>query len=264
MKFLKYKDKKIAYQIDGKGFPVVLLHGFCEDSSMWDEFIEDLVGQYQIIRIDNPGFGKTDVWERITVEEIASIVKYVLDELEIKKCILIGHSMGGYIALAFAEKYQHYLNGLGLFHSHPMADTAAKKLDRQKSIDFINRNGHAIYVKQLIPKFFAPNAAQVSSRLVDKLIVKASQYNVKGITAALETMKNRKEKTHVLKELDCPALFIIGGKDNLIPSKASIDQTHLPEIASIHILAEIGHMAMFEDRKTSVKIIKEFIEFCHS
>ncbi|HHH50144.1 MAG TPA: alpha/beta fold hydrolase, partial [Saprospiraceae bacterium] len=67
MKFLNYKDKKIAYQIDGKGFPVVLLHGFCEDSSIWDEFIEDLVKSYQIIRIDNPGFGKTDVWEEITI-----------------------------------------------------------------------------------------------------------------------------------------------------------------------------------------------------
>lgn len=132
MNFITFQRKKIAYQLQGKGTPVVFVHGFCEDSMVWDEFIPEIVAAgYNVLTLDLPGFGESEVVQDASVEVIADVINAVLVELQLSNIILIGHSLGGYVALAFAKKYADKLIGLGLFHSQPYADSEEKRKSPQ-------------------------------------------------------------------------------------------------------------------------------------
>ena len=263
MKYIFFQEKKIAYSSEGKGTAVVFLHGFCEDSSVWDEFKLDLLEEkYRVICIDLPGFGNSEVLSNISVETSAEIVHSVTEQLNIEQIILIGHSMGGYVSLSFAKKYPNKLLGLGLFHSHPYADSPEKKAGRQKGINFIKRHGHVLFVKQLIPNLFAKNFVNSNAFLLEKLSYKATGYSSEGIINALESMKNRPDQAEVLENIGCPVLFIIGKKDTAVPEAFSMDQTHLPSVASVHVLEKVGHMGMFEARKQCQLMVRQFAEFC--
>jgi len=259
MSSIKFQNKKVGYQVQGKGTPLVFLHGFCEDSRMWDDFILKF-NQFKVIRIDLPGFGASEIQEEHSIECMADCVKAVLDHLKIKKMVLIGHSMGGYVSLEFAKKQQEQLIGLCLFHSHPFEDTEEKKKNRDKGIDFLRRNGPIHYVKQVIPSLFAYDFSKGYQFEVNKLLYNAAQYTSKGIIGALNAMKNRKDNAAVLEEITCPVLFIIGKEDIAIPLEISLKQTYLPQIADIHILNSIGHMGMFEAKRQTTKILKNFIQ----
>lgn len=259
---INFNNRKVNYLIEGRGQVLVLLHGFCEDSSMWDDFIATF-SQNKIIRIDLPGFGQSESMEKPTVEVMAEIVKEVLDFLEIKKCTLVGHSMGGYVALAFAKKYESNLDGLGLFHSHPYADSLDKKSNRFKSIEFIRKNGHIHFIKQLIPKLFPVSFLSSNRFLINKMVHRASSFSSEGIIGGLEMMMNRPGQSEVLRKINCPVLFIVGREDEVIPMENSMNQTALPALAHIHILDNVGHMGIFEATKQTQKIIKEFLSFLH-
>lgn len=263
MKFINLENKRIAYQSKGRGPAIVLLHGFCEDSSIWDEFKTDLLEEkYRVICIDLLGFGDSDTIENASIEKMADIVAQVVDHLGLEQFILVGHSMGGYVSLAFAENNADKLLGLGLFHSQPFADSEEKKNGRQKSIDFIQQHGHILYVKQLIPKLFAEKFAKSQAFLVDKLIYRASKYQSAGIVNALKAMMQRPDRSKVLETFSKPVLFIIGKEDEAIPAENSIAQTHLPAQGSIHLLDKVGHMGMFEAKKQTQKILRQFVNFC--
>ena len=260
MAFIRFEDKQIHYNVVGKGSPVVFLHGFCEDSRMWKDFTTDF--SQQIITIDLPGFGKSELLDQLSIEGMAEIVIEVLNELEIDKCILLGHSMGGYIGLAFAEKYADRLIGLGMLHSHPFGDTEAKKENRRKSIEFVKRNGAILYAKQFVPKLFAPNFVGSNNFLINRLIFEASKYNVNSIIANLEAMMERPDRSDVLKNINCPVLFIVGKLDQIIDYEMSKDQITMPQVASIHILPKVGHLGIHEASRQTEEMVEDFIVFC--
>ena len=259
---INFKERKINYSSRGKGAPIVFLHGFCEDSSVWDDFISVFKSK-KIIRIDLPGFGGSEPMTNPSVELFADVVKSVLDHLEIRKCTLIGHSMGGYVSLAFAKKYESSLNGLGIFHSFPYADSEEKKAGRVKSIEFIKKNSHFHYVKQLFPNLFPSAFLSSNNFLVNKMIHRASSFPQAGIIGGLKLMMNRPDNSDVLKKINCPVLFIIGKDDEVVPFDKSMEQTALPDVAHIHVLEGVGHMGMFEATKETRKIIKQFVKFCY-
>lgn len=263
MKHTKFNDHRIYYTSKGKGPAVVLLHGFCEDSRIWEDFRVDLIEEkYRVICIDLPGFGQSEVIPDITISGMADAVAAVLKSLKLEQVVLIGHSMGGYVSLAFAEQYPELLAGLGLFHSQARADSDEKKAARQKSVDFILRQGSALYVKQTIPGLFAPKFSSSNTFLIEKLTFRASRYEPEGIVAALHAMKNRPDRSVVLEQVQCPVLFIIGKLDTAIPEENSMAQTHLPQVADIHILEKVSHMGMFEATKQTQSIVRQFVKFC--
>ena len=263
MERIVYKGKNIAYQVSGRGIPLVLLHGFCEDSRVWENFSE-LINDCKTIQIDLPGFGQSDLAEQQSMEQMAESVKFILDHLSIEKCILLGHSMGGYVNLAFAKKYEHRLLGLGLFHSHPYADTEAGINNRNKSIQFIQRNNHILYIKQLIPKLFSHNYASDNNFLVNKLIHQSITYSSETIIQTLKAMRDRSDQSTILSKISCPVLFIIGKKDNVISLERSLEQTYLPSVSVIEILPKVGHMGMYESPKKIAKKINNFVQFCNT
>jgi pimeloyl-ACP methyl ester carboxylesterase len=265
MNTTNYKAHSIAYTQEGKGIPIVLLHGFCEDSRMWEDFLPDLLEEgFQVIRVDLPGFGQSAVIPKVSIEGMAHAVLAVLEELQVGPVVMIGHSMGGYVGLAFARLFPQLLSGLGLFHSHPYADTPEKRAERQKSVDFIKRQGHVLFVKQMIPNLFAPNFARSNAFLLEKMAYRASHYQSEGIIAAQQAMAQRPEETATLKALEAPVLFIIGKEDQTVPADQNTAQTVLPTTASIHILPRAAHMGMFEARKDTQLMVRQFADFCSS
>ena len=131
---------KLAYNEMGQGNSVVLLHGFCETKEIWKAYEKKISENFHLVAIDLPGFGKSDLTiEENTIESFADQVFKLLQFLDITKATIIGHSLGGYIALALAEKYPKLVTGLGLFHSTALADDQARKDSRDKSLTFIEK-----------------------------------------------------------------------------------------------------------------------------
>jgi pimeloyl-ACP methyl ester carboxylesterase len=265
MKTLTFRGAKLAYNIEGKGFPVVLLHGFCADSRLWEDFKQDLLEEhYRVVTIDLPGFGSSDVVPEVSIAVYAEAVLAVLEEKKLSEVIVIGHSMGGYTALALAALAPERLKGIGLFHSHPYADSEEKKEARYNQIAFINRQGHQLYVKQLVPKLFPPTYAQTNAFDLDKIIHRAARYAAEGIIEGLKSMASRPDYSEVLRTFSKPVLFIVGEDDEAVPKEASEQQLALPARASIHVLEKTGHMGMIEKRRKTQLMVRQFVDYCLS
>lgn len=262
MQHIDHQGKSLSYYFSGEssGPVVVLLHGFCEDSRMWDDWLKLLPNSYRYLRIDLPGFGNSELTDHLSIESMADAVHAVLDSEGIGKCVLVGHSMGGYVSLAFAEKHAEMLNGLCMFHSQPFADTAEKKEARLKSVEFIERNGHVVYVRQLIPKLFAYDYSKGYQAEVNRLIFHASKYNPEAIIAALHAMRQRPDRSEVLKNIQCPVQFFIGKLDAAVPFENSLAQSYLPNVADIQINPNVGHMGMFEAPRKTAKAFRSFLK----
>jgi pimeloyl-ACP methyl ester carboxylesterase len=262
MPFTNFNQQPLFYTTQGEGFSLVLIHGFCEDASMWAEFMQPFLADYQVITMDLPGFGKSEVQAKHTILNYAEAVKTVLDCLNIQNCVMIGHSMGGYTALAFAELYPNYLKGLGLFHSHPFADSEEKKKNRKKTIQFIQKHGNAPFLGQMIPSLFTNHFAKANKNLVDKMIDDATAYPESGIIGALEAMINRPNCAAVLENIDVPVLLIVGKEDEAVPYSSSLEMSSLAKVTDLQIIENIGHIGMFEAKEKTQKIVLDFLRFC--
>lgn len=258
MPILDWQDGQINYTDEGRGTAVILLHGFCESIAVWDDWQEELIEEgYRVIRIDLPGFGASTASAR-QISEYSAAVAVVCQKAKLKKAVCVGHSMGGYIGLDLAEKSPPWLIGLGLFHAHPYADNAEQQQARFKSIDFIERNGHVHYVKQLIPRLFARDAGTSASFRRDLLILRASRSGAKHISNALHAMANRKDYSDWLSNYPKPVLFINGLKDPIYTEQQRQNQLALPRVADVCILPRAGHMGMIEEARETQRAVRHF------
>lgn len=256
--------RRIAWLASGKDLPavpLVLLHGFCEDSALWAPVLPQLRG-IPTVRIDLPGFGASQAPLASGMAVYADAVCAVLNELGIDRCVLIGHSMGGYAALEFARQHPERLAGLGLMHSHPYEDTPERKENRRRGIAMVQARKKHLYVAQLFPGLFAPAFAQAHPEVVERLIRNGRRQSVAGIATALQSMIDRADHTDTLRRMPCPALFLLGELDSIIPPAQGLAAAALPPVADVHLLPGIGHMGMFEIPGRSAEIISNFWQFC--
>jgi pimeloyl-ACP methyl ester carboxylesterase len=195
------------------------------------------------------------------VEALAQSVATLLDQLAIQQCILIGHSMGGYIALAFAEKYPDRLIALGLFHSTAYPDNEEKKTARRKSIEFIRNNSSAAFIRQSIPNLFSGYTRENNPDLIDDVVSRYSGFSPDSLIAYYEAMIARPDRTAVLRQFAGPVLFIIGQADAVIPMEQVLQQSHLPAVSHIHIIENAGHQGMLEAPDRSNTILHSFLNF---
>jgi len=254
--------RKIFYRVLGNGKPVVFIHGFGEYGEVWKyqkHLMESLTDKFKFIIPDLPGSGKSDMVEDMSIEGMAEVVKAILDHESIKNCTVIGHSMGGYIALAFAEKYPEFLNGFGLFHSSAYPDTEEKKATRRKGIQFINEHGAFEFLKTANYNLFSQLSKDKMPGLIDEFISRSRNFKAEALVSYYEAMMQRPDRVASLKNLKIPVLFIAGKYDNAIPLNDILEQCHLPEISYFHILAESGHMGMMEESEKSNKILNDYL-----
>lgn len=257
-KFIRYNNTSICYKTTGNGQPVVLIHGFAEDSSIWDLQVASLKNKFLLILPDLPGSGRSAFINKtgIRIEDYAEIIKSILNAENIGKTVMIGHSMGGYITLAFAEKYPQMLSAFGLLHSSAYADNAEKVETRKKAIEFIRKNGTTAFLKTSIPGLFYDKS---NSAPVDALIDKGSTMLPEALIQYYEAMIARPDRTKILKETNLPVLFIIGEHDQAVPFKQSLEQCHLPHCSHISILRESAHMSMIEETQKVNEILRNYL-----
>jgi pimeloyl-ACP methyl ester carboxylesterase len=259
-KFITYNHKNIYYRKYGSGKPVMLVHGFGEDGTIWNNQIAALQNHYLLLIPDLPGSGKSEMLteNNISIADYAEVLKAILAEEKISECSMLGHSMGGYIALAFAEKYPEALNGLGLVHSTAYADTDLKITTRKKAIEFIQANGSQAFLKTSTPNLFFDKAKNKTA--IDNLIAEGENFSQAALVQYYNAMIGRKDTTAVLKNFGKPILFIIGQYDQAVPFADSMQQTYLPSYAFIHILRSSAHIGMLEETDKTNKILASFLQ----
>ena len=246
-KIFTYQSSKIFYRTVGAGKPVVLIHGFAEDGDVWKNQIEFLKDHFYLIIPDLPGTGKSAMVNDMSIEGMAVVIKAILLNEQTETCCMAGHSMGGYIALAFAEKYPALVTSVGLVHSSAFADNEEKKANRLKSIEFVKKNGAYEFLKAVITDLFTEAWAATNPEIVDRQIEKSKDFTDEAIIAYYQAMINRPDRTHVLKSFPKPILFIIGEHDKAVPFEQSMQQCYLPNLSYIHILRNSAHMGMLEE-----------------
>jgi len=256
-----FRGGKLNYEIEGSGLSVMLVHGFTEDRQIWEPFLSGIKKKYQWILPDLPGSGESPYNESLsTLKDFAEALYAIIENENIQEFVLIGHSMGGYISLSFAEKYPEKIKGLGLFHSSSYPDSPEKKEAREKSIQFIQKNGGAPYVEQAIPGLFSEGFKAEHPEQISKLIDRYANFSVQSLVQYLEAMKQRPPTTMVLKSINKPVLFIIGEEDKAVSVKDQLEQCYLPRISYIHILTQTAHMGMIENTSLCNKLIDRFLE----
>ena len=233
---------------------VVLLHGFGEDSSVWSGFVPFLQKDFYII---TPDYARLSNLK--SVEEYADFVYEKIVKKGVEKCVMIGHSMGGYIALAFAEKYPEMLNGLGLFHSTSFADSEEKKAARTKNIDFIEKNGAEAFIKTSTPNLYAEAFQKHHPEIIEKHIEYASKLPKEALMAGMKAMRDRPDRRQILKSLRCSVMFIIGEMDESVSPQDAKSQIMMPKYFSSSILNDVAHMGMVEEPEECLKFV---IKFC--
>ncbi len=258
--FAEYKKVKVRYSDTGKGRVLVLLHGFLCSHEVWSESIKKLSKKFRVIAVDLPGHGETpSIGYYHSMELLAQSVKAVLDKAGVRRYVIAGHSMGGYVALAFAELYPENVSGLCLFHSTSYADSEEKKKERERVIALVKRE-HKHYVAEVITSLFAPENISKIPDEIEKLKVIAGKITKQSIINSLEGMKERKSRDMILKFAAFPVLFIIGKKDTVINYETMYPQMGLCKYPSVLMLETSGHMGFYEAPKETVKELLKFTD----
>lgn len=259
--YIHYNGGKIYYSDTGEGEIVVLLHGYLETSDIWAGFAKKLARKFRVISVDLPGHGLSKVYsENHTMEFMAGAVKVLLDNLNIKKIFLTGHSMGGYVALAFIELYQDMLKGYCLFHSHPFADTAATVEKREKEIKVVRAGKKYLLYPENISQMYADANLDRFKEELQRSKDIASTIRDEGIIAVLNGMMNRPSRLKLMEAGKVPCLWILGKLDNYISCEAMQQRVNLPANAKVVVLESSGHMGFIEEEDLSVRVMTDFIQ----
>lgn len=258
MKSLLYKNIKISYNDQGKGTVIVLLHGFLENQTMWNEFLPELSKRNRVITIDLLGHGATECLGYVhTMEDQADMVHHVVLEMKIRKAIFVGHSMGGYVALAFAELFPEFMKGLILMNSTSRADSEERKTNRDRAIKAVKKD-YTTFVRLSIANLFSEDNRTKLTHEIELVKLEALKTPLQGIIAALEGMKIRNNREVLLHTTSYPKLLILGRKDGVLNYQENISQIDNTNVGLISF--PDGHMSPIENRDEALKTILDFIK----
>nr|WP_316928312.1 alpha/beta hydrolase [Galbibacter marinus] len=255
---ITYKGTSVYFTDQGQGSTVVLLHGFLENSTIWDAVIESLVGRYRVVSIDLLGHGNTGCIGYVhTMEQMAEAVKAVLQWLKLRRVSIIGHSMGGYVALAFAEAYPDQVKALVLANSTARADSPERKANRDRAIEMVKKD-HKTFVRMGISNLFRPKNRKLFSQEIKILKKEALKTPLQGIVAALEGMKTREDREILLHFTPFAKMMILGKKDPVLKYVEVIDQLQNTSVKLIEFAD--GHMSFIENKVEFIEEINIFLK----
>ena len=254
----------LYYRRTGKGPAVVLIHGFPESGTMWDNIVGELSSSFTLIIPDLPGSGNSKLDHNASIDQMAVSVKAILDREGINKAVIAGHSMGGYVALAFADLYPERTSGLSLVHSIQLADDDEKKKVRTKSIELIQKGAKSSFISQMVPNLFSDAFKRSDPKIVEEQVAQAMKMEAKSMVNFYYAMMNRPDRTNVLDKAIFPIQWIGGINDNLISYKKILAQSHRSGINFVSFYNNCGHMSMFEAPERLSKDLREFVSYCNS
>ena len=257
-KTIEYKGVDVVYSHIGSGQPVVLLHGFLEERSMWDSYAAKLSSQFNVISIDLLGQGESGSTGYVhSMEEQAAAVATVLFTECIEKCTIIGHSMGGYVALTLAEKQPDLVEGLVLFHSTAFPDSEDRKKDRERVISLVQRSKR-VYINAVIPSLFAEELHDDLKPEIERLINIANGFSDQGIIANIRGMMERADRNSVLKNGSFRKMIVQGELDSVISIDDAKKMAEFDSNILLEIVRNISHMGHLEAPEKCFELISKF------
>lgn len=258
MNTFTYKNTVINYSDSGKGNTILLIHGFLEDSNMWIDLTSHLDKRFRVIAVDLLGHGKSDCYGYVhTMEDQADMLFALISELRLRKVSLIGHSMGGYIALAFAELYPDNVRSLILLNSSAQPDSEERKINRDRAIDVVKKNSTA-FIRMATQNLFDSEAHNLFADKIEAFTQQALKTPLQGIIAALEGMKVRIDREALLHFSPYPKLIIASENDTIIPLNDIKNQ-----VAGAEVTFEIipgGHVSTIEQSDIVADLIFSFLK----
>lgn len=259
--YFQFRGGKINYSDSGTGSVIVLLHGYLESSRVWNGFAERLALRYRVISVDLPGSGLSDVYDEVhTMEFMATAVKELINSLSLEKVCLTGHSLGGYVTLAFLEQFPEMLSGYCLFHSAPFADTQETIDKRNREIEIVRMGKKNLMYPDNVTRMYAPSNLEKFSEALQISKEIAAEICGEGIIAVLNGMIRRPSRQELMESGKVSCLWILGTMDSYIPYETVVAKVKLPSNAKLVVLEKSGHMGFVEEEDNSVKIISAFME----
>jgi len=246
----------ISFREQGQGRPLLLIHGFPFHQQIWDDYISRLSNDFLVLTVDLPGFGKSPKLPiPFSLAEVADALLEFISGKKLEKIGLVGHSLGGYVALSMVEKNAALFSALVLFHSTAYADSSEKKESRSKVVEFVKKNGAEAFTTSFIPPLFVDQHHPALEK-VKGIASQASDEAVIGYTLA---MRDRPEQIKTLERFKNPTLFLAGKKDPGIPVDSVLKQASYCQNPQIHLLENVAHMGMFELPEETAAKIKDFL-----
>lgn len=233
---------------------VIFLHGFGEDATVWTDFLKLLPSEHTYFCPDYASLTNIE-----SIDGYADWLKSYTNENSITESVIIGHSMGGYIALAYAEKFADEVMGLGLFHSSAYADNEERKEIRLKTARVIDQQGTAKFIKGFYPNMFTEEFKEKNTDFIEEQIESYSYFPKEALMNAQIAMRGRVDKTSVLKEADYPIMILAGEKDTFVPKSAALEQIALLKNGHSAMLEGVAHAGMFEKPTESAKVVTNFL-----
>jgi pimeloyl-ACP methyl ester carboxylesterase len=258
---MELQRQGIVFRDMGKGDVLMLVHGFGEAGDVWDLQVESLAEEFRLLIPDLAGSGSSPLPNEgeFTLEDHARCLLRILDELRVETCILVGHSMGGYIALAFAEMFPERLKAMGLFHSTALPDSDEKKNQRMRGIEFIERNGAGAFLREAIPNLYAESFRSSHAGQVREHVERSSlNLDARTLVSYYRAMMDRPDRTQVLKTLGKPVLMVMGEEDKTVLLQDVLPQCALPEECHMHVWAGVAHMGMREAPRKALETLADF------
>lgn len=253
---LAYYDSKESHGLD---MALVLLHGYCGSSAYWTKIVDELAASVRVVAPDARGHGHSSAPddEVYGMELFADDLAGLLDALSIRQAIVLGHSLGGYITLAFAERYPDRLSAFGLVHSTPLPDSEPARANRDKAVAALQERGVAAFVDGLIPKLFAKDRLEGMGPEVAwcKEIGEITAQH--GAIASAKGMKERADRSEVIRGSNLPVLLVAGAQDGVIPAESSFTAVN-GETRKVE-LEQAGHMSMLECAPQLAEEIASFV-----
>lgn len=244
----------------GDGFPVVFIHGFCESSTIWKSLSKELSEEFRIICPDLPGFGKSTLPDNnFSLEDIGDTLVSWLKGLDIEKCIVIGHSLGGYIALEILRKHSDFVNGIGLFNSSAFEDPNEKKENRNKLIAFIRTHGVDPFLKTFVPSLFYPETANKHAQTIAQISDEGLLIAPESVVSYATAMRDRVDSIDLLKLYHERILLISGEFDQNVPLEKSKEMAAIIDDNNSHIIPNSAHMSLFEQSELCYDSIRKFV-----
>lgn len=253
------EGKRLAYSDRGAGDVIVLLHGYLESSLIFEKLAEELSLHFRVISVDLPGHGKSEVVsENHTMEMMAQKVRSLLDHLSIGSVLMTGHSLGGYVALAFLELYPERLSGYCLIHSHPYADTDEAVARRMREQNVVRAGKKHLMYPGNIEKMYSPNNLNTMKDQITRSNEIAALTPDEGIISILNGMISRPSRKALLEEGRVPLLLILGVHDQYIDYRKTTEAVIIPDNGELATLFESGHLGFIEEPKRSLNLIIDF------
>jgi pimeloyl-ACP methyl ester carboxylesterase len=253
----------VSYLKMGTGPVMVLLHGFPEDSNLWRNVWGGLSEAFTLLIPDLPGSGSSVLNGATSMDQLAQVVKELLDHENVSKAVIVGHSMGGYVALAFARQFPAHVAGLALVHSVPYADDEEKKINRLKSAELIRKGGREQFVKQMIPNLFADDFKLAHPQAVSEQVAEGLKMATESLINFTDAMRLRTDNRAVIKDAKFPVQWVIGKQDNIMDYKKILRESYQSAINFVTFYRECGHMSMIEAPERLATDLKTFGAYSH-